>query len=47
MNFMKILKAQLMRMAGVRCPYCHGTDVVDNGDNWYCYTCNATFEGPY
>lgn len=26
-----------------KCPYCGGDDVIDNGDNWYCYDCNATF----
>jgi tRNA(Ile2) C34 agmatinyltransferase TiaS len=26
-----------------KCPYCGGTDVIDNGDSWYCYPCNARF----
>ena len=30
--------------AGRKCPYCGGTDTTDNGDSWYCYDCNATFE---
>ena len=37
-------KRLLTSMSGTpKCPYCNGTDVIDNGDNWYCYACNATF----
>ncbi len=26
------------------CPFCGSDDTIDNGDSWYCYTCNARFE---
>ena len=29
-----------------KCPNCNSSkEVIDNGDGWYCYECNSTFNG--
>ncbi len=27
-----------------KCPYCGSSNTTDNGDSWYCYSCNSRFE---